>query len=290
MTLRLTACLAAALLAGAAVTSAAMAAQADRAPRRVMSMNLCSDQMILGLLPPERIASVTWNSRRPSNSFFAAKAALVPVNYGLAEEVLAQRPDLVVAGTVSTPATRQIVRRANIPLLELDFAENDFDDIRATTRLVARAVGAVAKGEELIRRMNATLAELAATAPPRPITVAMWSGDRVPGRGTLPDTMLTLAGGTNIAVIVPDAQFRTFDIEELLQAKPAVLAFGDSTVEKPGFERDRVQHPAVRRIYADRQISFPSALYGCGVPESAEAIRALRQELFRVAAVAGAFP
>src|ERR1700760_2769575 len=70
---------ASALVGGAATAQAA-------APQRVMSLNLCTDQLLLQLLPPERIASVTYLSRERSNAYRVAEAQRVPMNHGLAEE------------------------------------------------------------------------------------------------------------------------------------------------------------------------------------------------------------
>src|SRR5262245_29658790 len=85
---------------------------------RVMSINLCTDALVLDLLPPERIVSVSFLSRFSSDPGLAAKAARVGVNYGLAEEVAAQNPALVLAGIFSATATRQALKRVGYPIVE----------------------------------------------------------------------------------------------------------------------------------------------------------------------------
>ena len=67
-------------------------------PHHVMSLSMCTDDLLLELLPPDRIASVTYYSRLPSNSYQWPQAAKVAINWGSVEEVLAQKPDLVLAG------------------------------------------------------------------------------------------------------------------------------------------------------------------------------------------------
>ncbi len=52
-----------AMLSAAALSPARTAAAADSAPRHVMSLSMCTDDLLLELLPPERIASVTYYSR-----------------------------------------------------------------------------------------------------------------------------------------------------------------------------------------------------------------------------------
>ena len=266
--------------------SAAMAtvlcgsAASAQTPRHVMSLSMCTDALLLELLPPSRIASITFLSKDPSNSFLWPQAAKVPINYGSAEEVLAEKPDFVLSGTYTTPATRVLIKKVGIPLLEVP-AANNFAEIRAITRNVAHALGQVALGESLIARMDLTLRELAATQPQRAIRVAGWNGGgSVPGRGTLFDAILTAAGGINIASSEGESD-GSFDLEQLLEAHPDVLAYGSDTSSEPSLHTDEALHPLLIKLYAGRRISYPSALYSCGVVESAGAAVALRSSLLK---------
>jgi iron complex transport system substrate-binding protein len=257
------------------------AAATTQGPQHVMSLSMCTDALLLELLPLNRIASVTYYSREPSNSFQWPQAAKVPINYGNAEEVFAQKPDLVLAGTYTTPAARMVLKKVGIPLLEVPPA-NNFEEIRVTTRDVAHALGQDEVGEQLIAKMDATLRELDATKPRRSIRVAGWNGGgAVPGRGTLFDAILTAAGGMNIAASEGEND-GSFDLEQLLQARPDVLAFGSDTSSTPSLHTDQALHPLILKLYAGRRISYPSVLYSCGLVESADAAVALRASLLNV--------
>ncbi len=249
-------------------------------PQHVMSLSVCTDSLLLDLVPPSRIASITFLSRDPSNSSLWPQAAKVPINYGSVEEVLAERPDFVLAGTYTTPAARMLIKEVGLPMLEVP-AANNFAEIRATTRSVAHALGVAASGEALIAKMDATLSELAATKPPRIIRVAGWNGGgSVPGRGTLFDAILTAAGGVNIASGDGESD-ASFDLEQLLEAHPDLLAYGSDTSSAPSLHTDEAMHPLVLKLYAGRRISYPSALYSCGVVESAVAAVALRASMLK---------
>jgi iron complex transport system substrate-binding protein len=251
-----------------------------QAPQHVMSLSMCTDALLLDLLPLNRIASVTFLSRDPSNSLLWPQAAKVHINYGNAEEVFAEKPDFVLAGTYTTPATRMLLKKVGIPMMEVP-AANNFTEIRAATRSVAHALGEDASGEMLIAKMDATLRELAASKPQRVIRVAGWDGGgSLPGRGTLFDAILTAAGGVNIALSEGESD-GSFDLEQLLQARPDVLASGSDNSSFPSLHSDESMHPIVRKLYAGRRISYPSALYSCGVVESADAAVALRASLIR---------
>jgi iron complex transport system substrate-binding protein len=246
-----------------------------------MSLSLCTDALVLELLPAERIASITYLSRNPGNSFQWPLAATLPINHGNAEEVFAQKPDLVFAGTFTTPAARRLIKAVGIPLMEVPPSES-FEDIRSTLRSVARALGRSDVAERLIEMMDAKLRALDATRPARIIRVASWDGSgSVPGRGTLFDAILRAAGGVNIAA-VDGRRSGSFDIEQLLSAHPDVLAYGSDSVTTPSLQTAAAQHPTLLKLYAGRRVSYPSVLYSCGVVESADAAAALRAGLLAV--------
>jgi iron complex transport system substrate-binding protein len=247
-------------------------------PQHVMSLSMCTDDLLLELLPPERIASVTYYSRDPSNSYQWPQAAKVRINSGTVEEVLAEKPDLILAGTYTTPAARALLKKLRLPLLEVPPAE-DFNEVRAVTRQVAHALGREQVGEALIAKMDSTLQELAASRPPRSIRVAAWGeGGAIPGRGTMFDSILRAAGGINIAASL-DGAYTSFDVEQLLMAHPDILAYASHITDTPGRNTDLALHPLILKLFARRRVTYPSALYSCGVVQSADAAVALRASL-----------
>ena len=275
-------------LAAVALCVAGAAAGAPAKPQRVMSLNLCTDQLVLQMLPPERIASVTYLSRGPDTGRPAVDASRVPVNYGTSEEVLAEHPDLVIAGTTSTFAARALLKQAGIPLLELPAAEN-FADIRSLTRTIGRAVGEEEKAESLLRRMDATLAELQKSALANPITVVAWDGGgNVPGPATLFDAILTAAGAVNVATRLNQntlyGNYASFDLEQLVALNPELVIYGGSGNGRQDQVHQQVQHRLVRKLFAGRQITYNETLFRCGLPQSAEAAEQLRQSMLRTLA------
>lgn len=261
------------------------ASAAPVAPRRVMSMNLCTDALVLQLLPPSRIASVTYLARQRGYSQQLGAAKAVGVNHGTAEDVLIQKPDMVIAGTFTTATTRQVIKRMRIPLVEVPPAAS-FDDIRRVTRQVGDAVGARARADALIAQMDDELAELRRTAPARKVRVAAWDGSgSVPGKGTLFDAILTAAGGINVAASMPNARSGSYDLEQLLAAKPDVIVRGDADADTPSLHTTAAQHPLLRKLYRGREITYPELIYSCGVPQAAGAAALLRRQLQAAAGV-----
>ena len=91
-------------------------------PQRIVSINLCLDELALRLADPGVVVSVTWLSQDPRIADFVEEARKHPANSGAAEDVLDYRPDLVLAGDFMPKNTQDLlnhvgatVRRFEIP-------------------------------------------------------------------------------------------------------------------------------------------------------------------------------
>jgi len=244
-----------------------------------MSTNLCTDLLLLMLVPKERIASITWLAREPAAMLMPGAAEGIATNRATAEEVVAQRPDLILASPWSASALRRLAGKVGAPVVEVD-AANSFADIRRITRQVGASVGEPQRAEALVEAMDRTLAELAATRPKRATEVVAWNGgDPVPGQGTLAHAIIEAAGARNLAARLPGAASERFGLEELLAARPQAILRGEDGFESPSLRHSSGEHPVVRAAFAGRRITYPATLYACGLPQSAEAARELRDAL-----------
>jgi iron complex transport system substrate-binding protein len=248
-------------------------------PRRIMSLTVCTDELLMDLVPPSRIASVSYLSREKAALKLWPEAARIPVNHNTAEEILATKPDLVLTLVYASTDLRALLEKSGIRFLEVPQAEN-FAQIRSVTRMVGDVIGARPQADTLIARMDADLRTLAATKPKQMIRVAGWGGGGfVPGRHTLFNAVLDAAGGTDIA---PGDSY--YDVESLIAAKPDILAFADDYIGSPSLRDDQNDHPLLLKLYGDRRIVYPAATLNCGTPESAEAAERLRDQMHKAMA------
>jgi len=260
----------------AAIVLLCLPGPAIAAPQRIMSLSICTDELLLDLVGTERIASLTFMSREPASLRQWPQALPVPTNRGSAEEVLRAKPDLVLADSFLSATMRSLLAKSGAPTVLIPPAQN-FPQIRAVTRIVAQAVGDPARGERLIAQMDAALRTLAARRPSRPVRALEWgSGGYVPGAGGLFDAMLTAAGGANIEKNAMDY----YDVEALLAANPQVLVYGDTYRGMNSLRADQDLHPALTARF--RRITYPS-LYGCGIPQAAQAALQMQQGLIAAA-------
>ncbi|WP_174291419.1 ABC transporter substrate-binding protein [Sphingomonas bacterium] len=251
-------------------------------PQRIMSINMCNDLPLLMLVPKERIASITYLAHDAVKALMPGKDAGIAINHGAAEEILRQKPDLILASPYTSPAARRLAQRVGAPIVEMETA-NNFEDIRALFRHMGQLVGEPVRAEALIREMDAELARLDAARPQRPLRVVAWSGSgSVPGRGTLTNAIIAAAGAENIAAKNDDGHYSDFGLEELLMQRPDAVMQGIALYDQPSLHRGNARHPLIDRLFAGRQIDYPDAAYTCGLPQSARAASQLRAALGRI--------
>ena len=212
----------AAILALVASTAAAAGAR----PQRVVSMNLCTDQLVLLLAARGRIASVSYLAFDPEVSYFANTAQELQANHGLyanhglAEEILPLGPDLILAGTYTTRATVAVLRRFGHRVLRLEPADG-FDAIRKNIRTVARALGETAKAERIIaafdRRLSAVAPDRDATTPR---AIVLQPRGMTTGPGSLADGILRAAGLLNLSADLGVTGMGFLPLERIIQAEP----------------------------------------------------------------------
>jgi iron complex transport system substrate-binding protein len=245
-----------------------------------MSLKLCTDALLMDLVPPERIASISYLSREQAALRLWPQAAHIPVNRNSIEEVLSVHPDMILTDAYESPAMRALLAKSGARIVEVPDAEN-FEQIRNVTLLVADAVNARPRAEQLITQMDATLRQLEREKPARAIRVAGWgAGGFVPGQNTLFNAVLEAAGGRNIA----GPQGGYYDIERLIAVRPDVLAYGDNYIGLPSLHSEQDNHPALLKLFANRRVVYASGLVGCGVPQSADAAMQLHTALSSVMA------
>lgn len=286
-------------------------APSDRAPPdRVVSLNLCADQLLV-LLASERVAALSTLSRDPALSHVAARAAALPQVRADAEAVLRLRPGLVLAGRYGAQSTVASLERRGVPVLRLDLPAG-FDAIRVQVREVAAALGVPGRGEALIRDMDARLAALprgqappgsptaggqaahgpdgpgpAATAPtahdptdPAHATHAPPRAPQAPPRALLWGARGWASGpGTLGDAVLRAAGFENagaggvVGLETLLSRPPDLLV----TAEAPAFPSlatELLRHPAVAGL---PRRTVPPALLICAGPFTALAAEMLAQ-------------
>ena len=259
----------------AALAAASPVAQAqDARPKRIVSINQCTDELVLRLADADRVASVSWLSRDAANSNVAALADRVPVNHGLAEEVMSHRPDVVLAGAWSSRTTVEILKRLGVKLVEFDVPRT-FDEARAEIRKLAAAIGEQERGEAMVRDIDAGLAALPSPKPPLRALVMQPNGFTVE-KGSLVEEIMNRAGLENLASRVGGGGYLQVPLEAVALQQADVMILNGEAYGAPSLATAALEHPIIKALGRRlRVVALPPKLWTCVGPNLVEATRLL---------------
>lgn len=276
-------------------------------PQRIVSINLCTDELLLQLVGPERVAALTKFSSDPEVSTIAVQAKDVKKIQGGIEAVQACGPDLLLGGKFSNKETLRFFSRVGIPVLTFGLPKN-FEDIYADIRKLAGAVGESQKGDAIIKQMQEELEKLRREARPSSVILRpkaeeseeeilrrkaaqddekkiplraffFQSGGLVPGSGTFENAIMEAAGLENLAATAGIRDYGSLSLEKMIEMKPDVLIFSSDQKQKPTIRGEVLEHPAIRKALPHvKTVTLPSVILNCGSPASVEAVRILVEE------------
>ena len=248
-----------------------IAAGPGLADERVVSLNLCTDQLLVQLADRAQIASLSFLAADPDLSFVAERIDGIALNHGAREEILPLEPDLVLAGAFAARPAVRLLQAQNVPVIDLPLAD-DFETIADQTRLIADAVGRPERGEALLAEMAAILAD-AEAAQSNGTAVAYQANGFTAGAGTLTDAVLIAAGYRNAAAEAGLSGYGFLPLEHLVAQPPDVLIAPAGMPGRPSLAEALLVHPALAALAGrmDR-LAIPSALLACGGPFTAEAV------------------
>lgn len=233
-------------------------------PQRVVSINPCADALLREIADDRQIRAISHYSKDPrASSVPAGWAARFPATTGTAEEVLAARPDLVIAGPHVAPSTLAALRRLGIPLVTLPVPAS-IAESEAQIVGLGRILGQEARAAALAARIRKAEARARAKAAPPPASALVWQGGGlVPGPGTLIDELLAASGHANSAADHGLGAWGVLGLERLVAAPPAILYASDRRGEG-----DRLlDHPVVAELGARiAVVPTPARLMFCAGP------------------------
>lgn len=244
-------------------------------PERVVSMNLCTDQLAMLLAAPGQLLSVSYIAQDPQSSAMPKEAARYTTNHGLAEEIVRMKPDLVLAGAYSTPATVAMLRRLNIPVVTFD-PDSDFDSLRANMRKMGEVLGRAPEAETMVTAFDRDLSQLIDAPTTRPRAALYYANGYTSGDHSLAGHIMDAAGLTNIAAEAGLSGGGLLSLEQLVLANPDLLIRG-TRFSGSSRSEDILSHPALSEIAKNAgQTTFAGQDWVCGTPHVLRAIAKLR--------------
>ncbi|QOZ37601.1 ABC transporter substrate-binding protein [Bradyrhizobium sp. CCBAU 53421] len=258
-------------------------AAASAAGPRIVSMNVCSDQLVLSLADPDQIMGLSRFSRDAWQSWAAEKARNYPLLSGEAEDVLLLKPDIVVVSLFDKRATRDLLKAHGMHLVEFTVPRT-LDEVKDQMRAMGDVVQHPDRAEVEIARLNAAIARARAVASAHHYRVL--PAERrgfVAGRSSLISSLLAATGLTNAAGELGLDAGGFASLEAIVKLRPDFILVSEAGDRAEDDGRAFLLHPALELFYPeDKRIVLPERLTVCGGVMLADALDRLTEELQRV--------
>jgi iron complex transport system substrate-binding protein len=235
------------------------------APQRVVSINLCADQLAVALADSSQIAGLSPFASDPELSVIAGQARALPTLDQRSETMVRLQPDLVLVGPNDRSHIRRVLTDLGLRVHEVRVIA-DIADARVQIREVAMLLGHPARGEALITDIDRTRARLAKLAERSGTALVVERRGYVAGPASLAATLLRI-GGLRPPDGAPHGLGGFVSLERLLVLRPDVLVLHDPVTEAVDQGALFLSHPALAALYPPkRRLLLPRRFALCGGP------------------------
>ena len=233
---------------------------------RVASLNLCSDEYLLLLARSGEVVGVTRLSQDPEESVLTPAARRLPGNRGRIEDVLGQRPTLVLTMSGGGRSSKAIAHALHLPVLDLPQPAS-LDDVAANLRRVAAALGDPRRATPWVARLT----RLRSTQPPQRDAIWLGGGGLSVTPGSLAAQWLALAGLRQRSL--PGGRAT---IETLVTRPPAFLVTSNYRAGQMSLGQRWLGHPLLARL-PSRRLVADGRRWTCAGPLMITEIERIRQ-------------
>ena len=266
------------------IAMAVLPVSAASAAPRIISMNICTDQLLLAIADPAQIMGLSRFSRDARFGSVGDAARKFPILSGGAEDILMLKPDVVAASDFDKRSTREILKANGQNLVEFPIPRT-LADVREQIRQMGDLAGHPERAAGEIARLDAAISGAKQAAAGKhfrmlPLSRRGW----VPGRDSFVGAILAEAGLVSAAGELGISFGGFVSMEEIIRVRPDFLVVSDAGARAEDDGRAFLLHPALERFYPRaKRIVIPERLTECGGVMLADALNALSAELKRVA-------
>ena len=243
-------------------------------PQRIVSIGLCTDQLLLMLADREQIASVSSWALDERMSYMRDAVGNIPINHASIEEIIRFEPDLVMASEFVGRDTMRLLKRLGYPVAQLQVPTSVAETYDLILEM-GRQTGNTARAEDMVNTMRQALAEIQTRYAKRPRKTFIIYGPNgfTIGAKTLENDIFVHAGYRNLAAEMGIEGFQSISLERLIAADPDVLQIDRNLSQQDALATSRLTHPVIAKIIRQREpLDIPLRLRICAGPMITEAV------------------
>lgn len=242
-------------------------------PNRILTLAMCTDSMVLGMLPTSSLVGINSLADDPVSSNISEKGKKIPqkIKEPSAEEIMALKPDLIIATGWTSADKVATMRELGFPVVVIPLITK-LEDIKEAITIISQAIAEEEKGVQIISKMDQELNMLKEKIDKIPkekrkkvvlLSVMTTYG----GRGCLFDDMCKYAGVVNGIADAGIKSGQTLTKEMLVKINPDVLLMssyndhGSYDVSK--FNNEYLEDPSLQTINAikTKNLKYPREGY-----------------------------
>lgn len=260
-----------------ALLASPLQAEVSAQPQRIVSIGLCTDQLLLMMVERERIASVTHTAANPEESYMAASVSDIPLNYSGVEEIIALDPDLVVGSPFASQDTARLLGELGYRV-EMSPPPRTLEALRESILQFGAWTRSESRAREIVSTMDRRLVDIHLAndhKPQRSILVYSPNGYTI-GSHTLEDEIFRAAGYRNLAAEMGIRGFQTISLEQLVAVRPDFIQIDNYIYNQNSLASSYINHPVLKVMMPDeRRLYMPTIWRDCAGPMAIDAIEYL---------------
>jgi len=238
---------------------APMWASASNLPR-VVSVNACTDQLVMLLADPGQVISLSQLSDDPRASVLTETARQFSKNNGQAESIAVDNPDVVVANVYDDPSLIGLLRAIGIEVVQFPVT-TALSDIPDEIRMMGDILKQQARADEIASDLERDLAALTEPDDTAPLAAFFFPNGYALGAGTLSHDIVTAAGARNLSVELGFQGNGTLSLEQVILNQPDLL-IGARPFDGFSLSENMATHPALSAF----PVLNTSVDWVCGTP------------------------
>lgn len=266
----------------------------SKKPQRIVSMYGASDEILLDLVPNERIIALSKWARDPEISNVVERAKKIPFEAkDNIEYLLSIKPDLVIARSLQNAEFIQSLRDTGIPVYVYNHPTS-VNEVRDCIRKLAVVVGEQERGEKMLDKMDEEIelvrAKIGMLPENQKKCIMLYVGGQgvIGGKDTIFDDIAAQAQVINGCSKAGGTAMTTLPKEKIIEINPDVLLIaewsrGGANQEPAKVMEEVLLDPSLKSVKAirDRKVCMIPVRYThCVSQYVAEGIKAVSEAVY----------
>ena len=243
-------------------------------PQRIVSIGLCTDQLLLMLALRSQIASLTVSATDQQMSYMADSVGDIPLNNTSVEEIVPYQPDLIVGSQFAARDTTRFLRQLGYDVKLVNLPKT-IEEIYTLLESFGEWTGNAARAAAIIADMEQKIVDIQARYAHRPEkTMIIYSPNGYTiGADTLENDVLKHAGFRNLSAEMGIVGFKKISLEKVIEARPDFLQLDNHVYNRNSLASSYLGHPVLNKVVNNKEHLFiPSRIRACAGPMVTEAI------------------